>query len=80
MGVANETITRDGLVQYLQDAFEQVDYDRARELVDKHSDIVQDGFNMLSHNYYVGNQIAEAESLVDREDYDPDAEEDEDEE
>lgn len=72
MSIANSDASRHGIASYLSKAFE-VTPEKAMELVEKHSDIVDTAIQSRSMNYYPGDRIAEAEELV-ATDWDPDEE------
>jgi hypothetical protein len=63
-----ENATRDRVRRYLKANYSETDGTplsdaRLTELLTDHDGIVQQGIDMLSHAYYVGDQIAETAGL-----------------
>lgn len=73
MSKYGQPCTRSAVREYLEAAYLDVDDTRAVQLSDQYSDKIVDGQQWASNAGYVGDQIAEIESLTPNPDFDPDA-------
>lgn len=75
---ANQYANLRAVVDYLVAAYESVDVETAKALVEKHRETVDTATKNRSYAYFPGDKIAAEEGLVEREDFDPDADDDDD--